>query len=287
MYGRANYIIIIIFFSFLAGCSAQHSPAPVKKLYQGRSIHDYERASLKQDKYQVQQGDTFYSIAFRANQDIRALAQRNNIREPYTIFPGQVIHLTSKKPATEIVAKTQNKGYVNTEVKHKSRQNNQNKPKTNNQATRKPVKVATQAKPQPTPIATSAAEPYKKDLNWQWPATGNVFREFSTAATGSKGVDISGQRNDPIYAAEAGKVVYAGNALKGYGQLIILKHNDDYISAYAHNHRLLVKEQQWVKKGDEIAKMGDSDAAQVMLHFEIRFRGKSVNPRHYLPRGKK
>lgn len=112
-----------------------------------------------------------------------------------------------------------------------------------------------------------------------------MIRDFSTAAAGNKGLDFAGTKGDPVYAAAAGKVVYAGNALKGYGNLIILKHNDDYITAYAHNDKLLIKEQQWVSAGDVIAEMGNTEAERVKLHFEVRFRGKSVNPRHYLPRG--
>ncbi|PTB88066.1 peptidase M23, partial [Pseudidiomarina aestuarii] len=127
--------------------------------------------------------------------------------------------------------------------------------------------------------------PASKDIVWRWPASGSVIREFSTTEAGNKGLDFGGAKGDSVLAAAAGKVVYAGNALKGYGNLIILKHNDDYITAYAHNSELLVKEQQWVQEGDEIAKMGDTDAESVKLHFEVRFRGKSVNPRHYLPRG--
>jgi lipoprotein NlpD len=117
-----------------------------------------------------------------------------------------------------------------------------------------------------------------------WPASGKLIAKFSTKKQGNKGIDIAGNRNDSVRAAADGKVVYAGDVLRGYGKLIIVKHNDDYLSAYAHNDRILVKEQQAVKAGEVIAKMGDTDAKRVMLHFEVRFRGKSVNPLKYLPR---
>ena len=112
---------------------------------------------------------------------------------------------------------------------------------------------------------------------------------FSSASKGSvlqsnTGIDIAGRRGTKVKAAAKGKVVYVGSALTGYGKLIIIKHNDDYLSAYAHNDKILVKEQQLVKIGDVIAKMGDTDAQRVMLHFEVRFRGKSVNPMKYLPK---
>ncbi|MCT7653857.1 peptidoglycan DD-metalloendopeptidase family protein [Oceanimonas sp. NS1] len=107
---------------------------------------------------------------------------------------------------------------------------------------------------------------------------------FSLAETGNKGVDIRGSRGEAVKAAAAGKVVYAGNALRGYGNLIIIKHNDDYLSAYAHNEVLRVKEQDSVQAGQHIADMGSSDATDVRLHFEIRHQGKSVDPRKYLPK---
>lgn len=100
----------------------------------------------------------------------------------------------------------------------------------------------------------------------------------SSKAQGNKGIDIAGRRGTNIRATASGKVVYAGSALRGYGKLVIIKHNDDYLSAYAHNDKILVKEQQFVKAGDIVAKMGDTDAQRVMLHFEVRFRGKSVDP---------
>lgn len=124
----------------------------------------------------------------------------------------------------------------------------------------------------------------QKIRKWRWPAKGKVIHNFSTAKQGNKGIDIAGRRGDSVKATADGKVVYAGDALQGYGKLVIVKHNEDYLSAYAHNDHILVKEQQVVKAGQVIAKMGDTDAERVMLHFEVRFRGKSVNPMKYLPK---
>ncbi|WP_241967937.1 peptidoglycan DD-metalloendopeptidase family protein [Pseudidiomarina marina] len=283
MCGRVKQLIglSIALILVLSGCAQRTEPAPVTRLYKGKTIHDFEPASLTSPSYTVEQGDTLYSIAFRANEDVRTLAQWNNIPAPYTIVPGQKLRLTATASATtptrpantsQTIASTPKKEY-------REQQSKQNKSKP---LTTKQQSVASRPLP---PQKTEPALPASKDIVWQWPNSGRVLKEFSTAETGSKGLDIAGNRNDPIYAAAAGKVVYAGNALKGYGQLIILKHNDDYITAYAHNQKLLVKEQQWVNKGDEIAAMGDTDAERVKLHFQVRFRGKSVNPRHYLPRG--
>ncbi|MCK3658023.1 hypothetical protein A4G18_04670 [Pasteurellaceae bacterium Pebbles2] len=131
--------------------------------------------------------------------------------------------------------------------------------------------------------STYSAAP-QSNINWQWPTTGRVIQGFSNADGGNKGVDIGGSKGQAIYAAAPGRVVYAGNALRGYGNLIIIKHNDDFLSAYAHNDSISVKDQQEVKAGQQIAKMGNSGTNSVKLHFEIRYKGKSVDPTRYLPR---
>ncbi len=282
MCGRASSLFLVATLCCvgLSGCAQRTEPAPVTRLYKGKSIHDFERASLAAESYTVEPGDTLYSIAFRANEDIRTVAQWNGLAPPYTIVPGQEIRLSgTSKSSVETVASPTKKEY-------RKPQSSQNKRKP---VTVKQQKRATvQTKPITQPSVVNRNEPplpASKDIQWQWPSSGRVIREFSTAEAGSKGLDIAGVKGDAVVAAAAGKVVYAGNALKGYGQLIILKHNDDYITAYAHNEKLLVNEQQWVNKGDEIATMGDTDAERVKLHFQVRFRGKSVNPKHYLPRG--
>ena len=126
--------------------------------------------------------------------------------------------------------------------------------------------------------------PIASNVAWQWPATGNIIQGFSNSDGGNKGIDIAGSRGQAVKAAAAGRVVYAGNALRGYGNLIIIKHNDDFLSAYAHNDKILVADQQEIKAGQEIAKMGSSGTNAVKLHFEIRYKGKSVDPTRYLPR---
>jgi len=124
----------------------------------------------------------------------------------------------------------------------------------------------------------------KKISKWIWPAKGRVVSVYSASMQGNKGIDIAGLKGSNIIASAAGKVVYAGSALKGYGKLLIIKHNDDFLSAYAHNDQLFVKEQQQIRQGQLIAKMGKTESKTVQLHFEIRFRGKSVNPANYLPK---
>ena len=135
-----------------------------------------------------------------------------------------------------------------------------------------------------TPINAHVVAPIASNVAWQWPTSGNIIQGFSDTDGGNKGIDISGSRGQSVKAAASGRVVYAGNALRGYGNLIIIKHNDDFLSAYAHNDKILVTDQQEVKAGQEIAKMGSSGTNAVKLHFEIRYKGKSVDPIRYLPR---
>ena len=135
-----------------------------------------------------------------------------------------------------------------------------------------------------TPINANVVAPIASNVAWQWPTSGNIIQGFSNTDGGNKGIDINGSRGQAVKAAASGRVVYAGNALRGYGNLIIIKHNDDFLSAYAHNDKILVTDQQEVKAGQEIAKMGSSGTNTVKLHFEIRYKGKSVDPARYLPR---
>jgi lipoprotein NlpD len=130
---------------------------------------------------------------------------------------------------------------------------------------------------------SSLSQTSKPVSSWKWPAKGRVVNKFSSGEQGNKGIDIAGQRGQAVVSTASGSVVYSGSALRGYGNLIIVKHNDDYLSAYAHNDKLLVTEGQTVSAGQKIATMGSSGTSQVMLHFEIRYQGNSVNPERYLP----
>ena len=287
----------------IAGCSGRSSPAPVETLYTGKTFRDFEPNSLTADTYQVQAGETLYSIAFRANRDVNELARLNQLDEPYTIYPGQTLRLSgnlarqrppksvaqtkvnnntvrdSKKDIKRAVAKSAQKGYgqkVDSEKK----------------VVKPTIKPKSQASERTVQKRVKTVEPRRsvtvanKDIQWRWPVTGAVIEDFSLSERGNKGLDFAGNRGDPVRAAAAGKVVYVGSALRGFGQLIILKHNDDFITAYAHNDKILVQEQDWVDVGETIAEMGDSGTQRVKLHFEVRYRGKSVNPRHYLPKSR-
>ncbi|MCS6040236.1 murein hydrolase activator NlpD [Klebsiella pneumoniae subsp. pneumoniae] len=156
-----------------------------------------------------------------------------------------------------------------------------NKPATTTTTVVAPVTAPTTVSTtQPTASSTSTSSPISA---WRWPTDGKVIENFSGAEGGNKGIDIAGSKGQAIVATADGRVVYAGNALRGYGNLIIIKHNDDYLSAYAHNDTMLVREQQEVKAGQKIATMGSTGTSSTRLHFEIRYKGKSVNPLQYLP----
>jgi len=212
----------------------------------------------------VQAGDTLYSIAFERGLDYRTLATWNRISPPYLIKPGQRLRLTAPKTVA---------------ARAKSPSPDPTSPKP---ASSKPPAKST---PKPAAPAKPASAPNFKisKRGWIWPAEGAVVRKFS-ARRGSKGIDIAGRGGQSVRSAGPGRVVYAGSGLRGYGRLIIVKHNETFLSAYAHNRKILVNEGSIVTRGQQIAEMGRSGTDRVKLHFEIRRRGVPVNPLRYLPR---
>lgn len=282
----------------LSGCTSSSGPAPVTTLeLRENPYRERNRGSLAAKQYVVQRGDTLYSIAFRAGLDVRTLASRNNISSPYTIYPGQILQLTAagatqvaskaSRPATKTASAAPAKPATPVQTGRATDKSNQAKSNSSAKPA-KPVASSNQTRyVQTQPVKnskkTSDNTSVGNKVQWRWPVKGKIVSRFSTLEHGNKGVDIAGQEGSRINAAADGLVVYAGSALRGYGNLIIIKHNDDYLSAYAHNKRILVAERQQVKAGQQIAEMGSTDATDSRLHFEIRFRGKSVDPLRYLP----
>ena len=276
----------------LVACGG-HTYAPVSERAVPAAIHPNTA------EYIVKKGDTLYSIAFRYGMDYRQLAALNGIGSHYSIYPGQPLRL---KPATvpskesivrdssivapkPIITSTRQTVAANKPV---------SKPKPQSQtATKTPIKSTAKpssstAKP-PVKTTTTNKKPEIKTTSsgkiyWKWPTNGKVLNTFKTSGVINKGIDIAGSRGLAIKAAASGKVVYAGNGLLGYGNLVIIDHNQQFLSAYAHNSRVLVKENDMVKTGQKIAEMGSSGADRVMLHFEIRRDGKPVDPLRYLPK---
>lgn len=227
--------------------------------------------------YQVKHGDTLFYIAWLTGNNYRELAKQNNISAPYNLKVGQILQVHDK-----VIINNSNNSIPNllsTAVT--------STPSINTQITKSSLglnRKNNDLKNLGKHDIGKKVDENKLINSWNWPTNGRIIDSFSTKEGGNKGVDISGMLGQPILAAASGKVVYAGNALRGYGNLIIIKHNDDYLSAYAHNNTLLVHEQQEVNRGQKIATMGSSGASSVRLHFEIRYQGKSVNPLRYLPR---
>jgi lipoprotein NlpD len=271
---NANNVLTLIMILALNGCSSRSKPAPVVDVHGSLPLSQRLKNSVSGTEYIVKKGETLYSIAWRADVDIRTLAKINNIKAPYNIYPQQKLMLT--KSNFDANLRSQEGNSSNT-----SKQKVIKKPI----AQKKKQEYGKNITDQKSSVKVQQYTKFSKKIRkWWWPAKGKVIHNFSTAKQGNKGIDIAGRRGDSVKAPADGKVVYAGDALQGYGKLVIVKHNEDYLSAYAHNDHILVKEQQVVKAGQVIAKMGDTDAERVMLHFEVRFRGKSVNPMKYLPK---
>ena len=213
----------------------------------------------------VQRGETLYSIAWRYGADYKELAGANSIYYPYTIYPGQQINIGRRVASTPAATPPRT-----LPTKTLTPPAKQDRP-----VVTKPVR----ALPVTPPSAPSADDP-----SWIWPTNGQVIAKFSSNQPVNKGIDIAGSMGEPVLAAAAGTVVYAGNGLLGYGNLVIVKHNDRFLSAYAHNSKLLVQENQEVKVSQPIAEIGSSGTDKTKLHFEIRLDGKPVDPLTYLPR---
>nr|WP_240915623.1 MULTISPECIES: peptidoglycan DD-metalloendopeptidase family protein [Pseudomonas] len=229
-----------------------------------------QRQPITTGQYRVQRGDTLYSIAFRFGWDWKALAARNSIPAPYVIRPGQVIRFDGQTGSTPTRT-------VATAPTTSTR------PATPPSTTKAPQSTT---KPQPAPSVSQpppAPPRGRSNAGWAWPAGGPLIARFSSNGSLNKGIDIGGELGQPVLAASDGSVVYAGSGLRGYGELVIIKHSDTYVSAYGHNRRLLVREGQQVKVGQTIAEMGSTGTDRVKLHFEIRRQGKPVDPLQYLP----
>ncbi|AKO45202.1 peptidoglycan DD-metalloendopeptidase family protein [[Haemophilus] ducreyi] len=244
------------------------------------------------DSYTVRKGDTMFLIAYIVGKDVKEIARLNNMQEPYHLAVGQKIKTGKKLAVTTPTSPPQMIQSANTMQNHSVKPFITAEPMakvtTNNTPATMPVTspAANKAvtKPAITPVkVTTVANSPNATFKWQWPTVGRILAAFSATEGGNKGLDIAGNKGQAIKAAADGKVVYAGNVLEGYGHLIIIKHSNDFLSAYAHNESIKVKEKDMVKAGQIIAKMGNTGTNTHKLHFEIRYKGKSVDPIRYLP----
>lgn len=245
------------------------------------------------DGYTVQRGDTLHAIALEYGLDYRELAQWNRLANPNVIRVGQVLRLTPPPnfvaPADGVVVAPLKSPPPVTDMRSDSDPGAV--PPPGRAPDKAPARVAIldprgdpppAARIEPKPEEKSDAAPADDRVDWGWPTDGRVIANFDERAN-LKGVDIGGTLGQPVVATAAGKVIYIGSDLRGYGKLIIIKHNKTYLSAYAHNNEILVKEGQTVMKGQKIAEMGSTDADKVKLHFQIRRLGKPVDPAKFLP----
>ncbi|QFT55828.1 Murein hydrolase activator NlpD precursor [Microbulbifer sp. THAF38] len=241
----------------LVSCAGHRAPSSSLK----------QPPSIRLNHHTVSRGDTLYSIAWRYGKDFRQLAAINGIKPPYSIYPGQRLKLSGVVPLqaaskSPVIAK---KPVVKPATPKKAIPAKSKKSLTKSSARQKP-----QTK-------------HAGTIHWRWPASGQVISKFRPGDPLRKGVDIAGEKGESVSAAADGTVIYAGSALRGYGKLLIVKHSEVYLSAYAHNHRLLVKEGSKVKAGQRIAELGSSGTDRDKLHFEIRKNGQPVDPLAYLP----
>ena len=207
----------------------------------------------------VQRGQTLYRIATDNGISALDLAMWNNVPPPYTIYPGQRLRLYPGQAVSRPVARTP----------------------TIAASTRNTPSASIPRTATPT---AAPATPAQSNFAWRWPADGQLVGRYAPGEPTQQGIDIAGSAGAPVRAAADGVVVYSGSGLVGYGELVIVKHNDQWLSAYGHNRSRMVNEGKVVKAGEQIAEMGHSGAARDMLHFEIRYNGKPVDPQQYLPR---
>jgi len=260
--------------TLLAGCSSTGSSGA--RVVDRNTNAAPKRPTVTSGQYIVKPGDTLFSIAFRYGWDYKELAARNGITAPYTIRPGQPIRFSSASTGTTTVVSSPSSSSKTTVIRRPV-----NAPITPPANGGKPTPT-TPATPTPVVATVPAAE--RAVGGWTWPANGVLIGKFASNGSLNKGIDIAGDLGQPVFAASDGAVVYAGSGLRGYGELIIIKHSDTYVSAYGHNRRLLVREGQQVKAGQSIAEMGSTGTDRVKLHFEIRRQGKPVDPLQFLPR---
>lgn len=302
---RLRHAALIAAALLLAACSSRQSAPVIDRAPGGSAPAPAAKpapaapAAAAPGTYVVKRGDTLYGIALDHGLDYKDLAAWNGIANPNLIQVDQVLRLSA--PGTPAAAPVAESGVVVRPVLPPGGQGgtaSPTTPRTEPSGAKRPYSDDTYAGMQKGETAKPAAAPPPKpaeaapasapkpsesdDVAWAWPAKGQLIGQFSESG-GNKGIDIAAKVGDPVLAAGPGRVVYAGQGLRGYGRLIIIKHNDTYLSAYAHNSTLLVKEGQNVTRGQKIAEAGNTDSDVPKLHFEIRRQGKPADPMKFLP----
>ncbi|HEX4974381.1 MAG TPA: peptidoglycan DD-metalloendopeptidase family protein [Pseudomonadales bacterium] len=255
-----SWLALLLLTVFLSACVSTYHK------HDGRTFKSKQNVSL----YKVKKGDTLYSIAVKQQKSFLALAELNDIKKPYIIYPGQMLSL----PISNVARHNATKNNNNNIAYNKEREYDKSKP-----ILRNPAATRNNTWVKPRSYNSSSAN----DLRWAWPCEGSVVSRYSGEKSERSGLDIYGKFGSPIKAVASGRVVYSGGGLVGYGNLIIIEHNNEYLSTYAHNSRLISKEGEIVKIGQKIAELGSSGTDQPKLNLEIRHRGVQVDPLRYLP----
>jgi lipoprotein NlpD len=282
-------VVSLVALTLLAACAVPINRAPVEDRSAVRSapaVPAPDAARLlppgqenlgKPGYYAVKPGDTLMRVGLETGQNWRDIARWNNIDNPNVLEVGQVLRVVA--PGTDAAAAAARAvPNAGAKVEAKPLEAKPAGPAASGAVVAAPVTPVAPAAP---PAAAAGPREADDDIAWGWPSSGNVASPFDEVRT--KGLQFAGKVGDPVMAAADGRVIYAGSGLRGYGNMVIVKHNNSYLTAYAHNQSLLVKEDQPVRKGQKIAEMGSSDADRVQLHFEIRRLGKPVDPAKLLP----
>ncbi|HQV21712.1 MAG: peptidoglycan DD-metalloendopeptidase family protein [Moraxellaceae bacterium] len=270
-----KYLVSALMLSVLTACSTI-SKSPSDANVTDAVTVKQPLPPLSYPYYRVKAGDTLYSIAMRNDKDYKELGRLNKLDEKYTIYVDQKLVLEDENaPATKTQAVETSKIVAKPLPVTKPTPNTVTEVK-------KPTDTVVKTAPS---VGSNVQDTVKNgSLTWTWPMSGTLLKRFSTEGVGSKGIDIAGKRGDIVKAAADGVVVYAGEGLVGYGKLLIVRHNDEYISAYAHNDRLIATEGQKIKLGQTIAEVGSTGTDKEKLHFEIRYKGKPIDPLTILPK---
>lgn len=306
---KARFAFVAVLPVVIAACGTTPTPAPVVDRPVGTRPADSSRPGTQapgapkqvdaKGYYTVKKGDTLIQIALEFGQNYRDIVAWNNLANPNDIKVDQVLRVLPPEGAAQTGSVATSSGVEVRPLPSTSAASHKTAPRGD----KRPYSDATLAelqKPESAPTVTPSAPPKAEqpktaekapdtphpvapedeNIAWVWPAEGKVISTFTEA---KRGIDIAGKMGQPVVAAGAGKVLYAGSGIRGYGNLVIVKHSNNLLSAYAHNKTIFVKEDQTVSKGQKIAEMGNSDADEVKLHFEIRQQGKPVDPSKFLP----
>ncbi len=262
-----SVLLIGLMSLILSGCLTRPPPVPVEDIrthkVQKRTF--WKSASRAKRVHTVQPGDSLYTIALSYHTHFRRIAWRNGLKPPYTIYPGQRLIV---EPGVKKM-KSSRSGSAKKTLKSDNRKYSYKNSKTNKKLIHE---------------KDGNSSNNKVSIEWVWPANGRVLQAFNQGRSPNKGIDILGRYGGPVYAAADGVVVYAGEGLRGYSKMLMILHEGGFLSAYGYNRRILVKENQAVKAGQQIAEIGSSSAHKGQLHFEIRVAGNPVDPQRHLPR---